>query len=1025
MCWAGLLVALFLAGVAGAQERPAVDFWSDVEPLFRLRCYECHGPDERKGGLRLTNRTDAFTPGDYGIPVLSPGSAEHSLLFELVTSDDPEERMPHDRPPLDDDEIDILRRWIDQGAPWPDGERPRHWAYVPPKPTPPPAVEDERWPRNEIDTFVLARLEAAGIEPSPPEEPARLLRRLALDLTGLPPSPEQVLAFEAEPTDEAYEAFVDQWLASPAFGERWATPWLDLARYADTNGYQRDRTWSLWPYRDWVIDALNQDLPFDEFTVAQLAGDLLPNATLERRIATGFHRAAPVNIEVGVDPEEDRVLQVIDRVNTTATVWLGTTLECAQCHDHKYDPFSQADYYRFFAFFNGSPMETERVRPEGVALRLSGPKARLPLQPAQRAERERLEAALRSERKALFARRGSTESYERWKRELEEELRRGEIWTTSRPVAFASSEAEEGALFLSDGSVVVTGAAPDVVTHRYEFESDVDRVTGVRILFPPEARVTPEGDPLEPRRSGPGNPRINELELLYAAESDAEPNIPVELFRGFGTPRRGGPPTPFPLRALDGRIESEWRVGVQLLRDRYGVLTFEEPVEGARRFALVMEQSAGAKHVVDQIQFAVSSRDRRLLALPNPILARLAKPERSPEEERDLRAYYFEHGTEDEGALSALQTALERVRPHSSRVMEELPERRRTHVLVRGQPLQEGREVRAATPAALHLFPDELPRDRLGLARWLVDPSNPLTARVTINRWWAQLFGRGLVDPTDDFGTRAESPTHPALLDALAVDFVGGGWRMKRMIRQMVLSSTYRQSSRWREEVAAVDPDNVLYARMARRRLTGEMARDHALAVSGLLEKRLGGPPVHPPQPPGLWDQVGTVGATYPTSRDEDRFRRAVYVVRRRSAPYPSFANFDAPSRTKCTAYRTETNTPLQALTLLNDPAFVEMTGALARRILVEMPAATPEDRIEYAVRLVLARAARPDETSRLRGLYDQAHARFALRPEDAASVLAELEMLPYETYPNVVELAAWFEVAGVLLNLDEAVTRS
>ena len=677
------------------------------------------------------------------------------------------------------------------GRAWP-GETPMHWAYVKPVRPALPAVKDTTWPKKPIDLFVLSRLEKEGLMPSPMPDRPRLLRRVYLDLIGLPPTIAQVEAFVNDRRADAYERVVDELLASPQYGERWARHWLDLARYADSNGFQRDGFRTVWPYRDWVVDAFNRDMPFDQFTIEQIAGDLLPGATLSQRIATGFNRCTTANVEGGTDPEENRVQTVFDRVNTTATVWLGTTMACAQCHNHKYDPFSQKEYYRLFAYFNSTAMETT-AKGKG-AREFIGPSLALPLEPMPAVRRQQLQG-----RRLLLA------------KELVER--------TKKPKQDAGQQAELKSL-------------------RQKL-ADVDRQL-----------------------------------------ADVEP---------------------------------------------------------------------------------------------------------------------------------------------ATLVMIELPEPRPTHVLRRGNFLDKGKLVRPGTPEVLHPLAEDAPANRLALARWLVDGNNPLVGRVTVNRWWAEFFGHGLVATPEDFGSQCEPPTHPQLLDWLAVEFREHGWSMKHIHRLIVTSATYQQSSRLTPSLLQRDPDNELYARGPRLRLDAETIRDNALAVSGLLSRKMGGPPVLPPQPPGIWNVTGVVDNTYRTSQGEDRYRRGLYTLWRRSSPYASFVAFDAPDRASCVVKRPRTNTALQALTLLNDPVYVEAAVALARRIATDFAEMTVTERVAYGFRLCLARKPGGREIDLLKGVYERALAKYQADPAAAGTVL---QNLAGAGSMDAAEVAAWFQVASVLLNLDEMITK-
>ena len=822
------LLSLILGALAGAflgraqPAAPAVDFARDIQPILAGRCYDCHGAEKPKGGLQLVSRASALRGGESGEPAFVAGASTRSPLIQRITTADENDVMPRKGERLQPAEVALLRRWIDEGAVWPDDVR--HWAYVKPvRPALPRVADPGARVHNPIDAFVLARLEQAGLKPSPPADRARWLRRVSLDLIGLPPTPAEVDAFMADARADARERIVDRLLASPQYGERWARPWLDLARYADSHGFQRDDLRDLWPYRDWVIRAMNADLPFDQFTVWQIAGDLLPEvretagqpSNLDPLIATGFHRAAPTNVEAGTDQEEGRVNQVFDRVNTTAAVWLGTTLECAQCHNHKYDPFSQQDYYRFFTYFDHTPRETDFTTPKAMAaLKFTGPYLEL----------------------------------------------------------------------------------PDPANDGRRAEMDAKRTT------------------------------------------------------------------------LDDQI--------------------------AARSAEVLATTAAGNAK------APSAKQRNQILGQDKALA-------------ELRT-----------ARQTLTREVEALKPPRTLVMRELDEPRATRVLNRGNFLDPGEPVSAGTPAALHASaPPAGPRGtRLDLARWLVDRENPLVARVTVNRWWAEFFGRGIVSTLEDFGVKGEPPTHPELLDWLAVEFMERGWSMKHIHRLIVLSATYGQSSRITPELLAADDQNKLLARGPRFRLDAETIRDNALAIAGRLSLKQGGPPVRPYQPPGLWEnKVGGDRVTYEVSSGEDAWRRGVYTVWKRSSPYPSFMNFDATSRTACTVRRSRSNTPLQALTLLNDPVYVEAALALARRVLVERPAADAAQRLRYAFQLCVARSPSAVELSALAELLEQQTASLAADPAAAQRVVGDDEPPPDITVP---ELAAWHAVATALLNLDETITK-
>jgi len=768
------------ASVSADEPRPGdaehVDYNRDIRPILSRSCFPCHGADEstREADLRLDIRDEAIEMG-----AIEPDDPDSSYLMDMVLEEDDSLRMPPRKtgPRLTEDEINLLRNWIAQGAKYAE-----HWAFIAPKAVEPPAVADESWPRGGIDRFILARLEAEGMRPSPEADRPTLLRRLSLDLRGLPPSPEELRSFLDDTSPDAYERVVDRFLDDPAFGERWARVWLDLARYADSAGYGSDPLRTIWGYRDWVIAAINANMPYDRFTIEQIAGDLLPDPTLDQKIATAFNRNTMTNTEGGTDDEEFRVAAIKDRVDTTMQVWMGLTMGCAKCHTHKYDPISQEEYYQCFAIFN------------------------------------------------------------------------------------------------------------------------------------------------------------------QTADNDQPNESPVLPLPGTEAAARN--------QEIDAQIAA--------LKAKLG----DKPADQAE--------------------------------------------------------------TPESKAIGEEIAALEKSRPEIPTVpiMVELPpdQRRVTHILNKGNFLDPGDEVSAGLPQAFHPMPGGGPVDRMALAKWLVDPHNPLTARVAVNRFWARLFGAGIVETEEDFGTQGEAPSHPKLLDWLAVDFMEKGWDVKGAIKQIVLSATYRQSSRTTAEHLDKDPKNRLLARAPRVRLDAETIRDQALALSGLLSRKVGGPSVFPPQPDGLWQAAFNGQRTWATSEGADKYRRALYTFWRRTVPYPSMAAFDAPSRELCTVKRVRTNTPLQALVTLNDPVYIEAAQALARRIVRE-GGESIEDRARFGLELCLGRPAESEQVARLVELFQDRRDRYA-QDIDAARALATDPLGPLPEGAEPAEMAAWTTVSNVLLNLDAVLTR-
>jgi mono/diheme cytochrome c family protein len=994
------------------------DFGRDIFPIFRRSCLECHGAKLQEADLRLDDRQSVF---DH-YSALVPGDAENSALYSrtaLPAGHD--EIMPAVGKPLTKAQTELIRRWIDSGADWPEDFQPgSHWAYVAPSKPQASKVSDPTWPRNPLDAFILNRLDQEGLTPSPEADPAMLIRRVYLDLIGLPPSPAEVKAFIADPSDAAYRELVDRLLASPQFGERWARPWLDLARYADSHGFQRDDLRQIWAYRDWVIQALNDDMPFDQFTIEQLAGDLLPQATESQKIATGFHRCTMTNVEAGTEPEETRTNQVIDRVNTTATVWLGTTLECAQCHDHKYDPFTQKDYYQLLAFFNNTALEADRRNPKAPgSIQFLGPRMTLGGEAQAKQDAAREELAAIETQLARRTRQLRTEATA-W----EERLRAGGANSAQAHVLevrdFASAEGAAHST-LEDGSVLLSDDPPDTDVYTFSVDAELSDITAFKLEALTHESL-PGGGPGRGDAERP-NFVLNEFEVS-AAPRGSEKFAPVRLAsakadfsqRGFDV-----------ARAIDGDPKTAWAIAPEFFAPHWAQFHTKEPLTYADgvtlRFRLV--QRYGGGRTIGRLRISAITGDPTAEATPANIARILGVPkQRRTKQER--RAFFRFQTDQDEEIVALRESKAQieaRLKGNSAPttlVMQELAEPRKTMIFDRGDYRQPTDQIDPGVPAVLHQFEGE-GRDRLGLAKWLVDRRNPLVARVTVNRWWAEMFGGGLVETVEDFGVKGEPPTHPELLDWLAVEFMDSGWSMKHVLRTIVSSATYRQSSRVTPELLKQDDQNKLYARGPRVRMDAETIRDNALSIAGLLSLKQFGAPIRPYQPDGLWVKLGGEKIDYIVSPGEDRYRRGVYVVLKRGAPYPSFVNFDASDRLACKARRSRSNTPLQALTLLNDPVYVEAAAALAVRSLTEQPNSNIDSRINYMFQLCVCREASPHERSALRRLYEQQLLDARRDPNSAKKLVGSLRLPPQVSRD---ELAAWFAVATALLNLDATITK-
>jgi hypothetical protein len=992
-----------------AAQAVAGDAFGPVHALFATRCVRCHGPDRQEKGLRLDTRTGTLRGGQNG-PVVVPGQPADSALVQRLTGEI-QPRMPYQDAPLDESQVALVRAWIDAGAPGPDDRAEeaaakRHWAYLPPVRPQPPAVKRKRWVQNPIDAFVLARLEKEGLTASVPASKETLLRRVSLDLIGLPPTPEELDAFLADESPDAYEKAVDRLLASPHYGERQARPWLDLARYADTHGYEKDNRRTAWKWRDWVIAAFNADMPFRQFTVEQLAGDLLKDATVDQQVATGFHRNTLLNQEGGIDVEEARWEVLVDRVNTTATVWLGSTLACAQCHDHKFDPISQKDYYRMLAFFDNGEYRIKNQGPRVMDNWIIEPELELPTpeqanrKKALEADIARVQARLDADTPALAAARA------RWQTE-----RGGPAapWIALRPTQ-ALSRSGASLAVARDGLVTASGPNPDKDVYTLVARA-AGAVTGLRL------EALADGPNASPGRSDYGDFTLTGLALtVRTADGGARA---VRLTRAEAD--EGDAPA-----AIDDDSETGWG-GVDPTRSQTLVFAPAEPIPAGATLTLRLEHESGQpKHNLARFRISVTAGPNPWggLALPER-LGSVGAPLTAEEARRQREALAAYHRSvapslaPDRGKIRALRRELSALQIPTAMVLRERPggERPSTPFRVRGSYLAPGERVYAGVPALLPPLPEDVMPNRLGLARWLTDPSHPLTARVAVNRVWEQYFGRGLVETSEDFGTQGERPTHPELLDWLATEFQRLDTRLKPLHRLIVTSATYRQSSRITRQLREADPYNRLLARGPRFRLEAETIRDVALAASGLLSRKVGGPSVFPYQPEGIWDNPYS-DDRWTQSEGEDRHRRGLYTFIRRTAPYPSLTVFDAPSREFCTARRVRTNTPLQALNTLNDPAFFEAARALAARTLREAPP-VDQERLARAFRLCTARAPSEEEAKTLLAYQQKERARFERNGEAARLVLAEAA-----AGGDAAERAAWTMVASVLLNLDETLTK-
>jgi hypothetical protein len=948
---------VLVSGSLLAQDRSEseIDFNTQIRPILSNNCYACHGPDEaaRAADLRLDTYDGAT---DFAIDTDDP--AESELLLRVASTDNSEVMPPpkHGKP-LTTEEQQLLLEWIQQGAKY-----AKHWSYEKPTKSEVPSPVNNSVV-NPIDNFILKRLKRDGMQFSAAADRLTIIRRLALDLTGLPPTPEQVDLFVSDQSANAYEKLVDHYLAQPAYGERWASVWLDLARYADSAGFAEDKMRTIWAYRDYVIRSYNANKPFDQFTIEQLAGDLIDNATEETRIATAFHRNTLTNSEGGTSDEEFRSAAVVDRVNTTMAVWMGTTMACAQCHTHKYDPITQAEYFQFYDFFNHTE-DNDRAN-EAPFLSLYAPETL--------EKRKQIEAEI-----ALLNKVDSTPSdaeLDNWKSMIRD--------SDGQPIRgrYVRVELTGNDRILSLAEVQVFSSTPEAKNQNV---AKAGTATQSSTAFGGPPKFANDGKTDGDFEAKSVTHTATEKDPWWQVDLGSE--LPIEkisIWQREGLHQRSDG---FRLTVLDQQSKAVW--------------------SRAYSKASAEEQAIQLQSAPDEI--------REIVLVENPAEA----------QDRALIDFYQRlHRSTAENELAKLQNQLNQLRAVTTvPVMVELAEnkKRTTQIQIRGSYLNTGATVTAKTPEVLHPIPEDIKSDRRAIANWLVDQNNPLTARVLVNRYWEQIFGVGIVKTSEEFGAQGDLPSHPELLDWLAVDLMENDWDTRRLLKQIVMSRTYRQSSKATTAALETDPNNRLLSRGPRVRLSAEMIRDQALAVSGLLSSKMFGPPVHPPQPKvGLKPAFSGKTTDWTDSVGEDRYRRGIYTEWRRSSPYPSMATFDVNSREVCEIKRTNTNTPLQALVTLNDPVYVEAAKSLARRVAVGQEANDPREIAERAFRFCLIRKPKMVELDRIVQLFEKAKLHFAKDP-DAAKELATDPLHPLGDNVDLVEIAAWTTVANVLLNLDE-----
>lgn len=996
-----VIVGASANAVADDMRLPAtVQFNRDIRPILSDNCYACHGPDENERMADLRRDTE-----DGAQAALAPGESGLAVLIERITSSDPDLRMPpaDSHKALTPREIALLRKWVEQGASW-----EKHWSLIPPTRPEIPSLPGGAVAQNPIDAFIQARLHEEGLTPSPQADRRTLLRRLTFDLTGLPPTPAEVEAFEKDNSPHAYERAVDRLLASQHYGERMAIHWLDVVRYADTNGIHGDNPREHWLYRDYVIEAFNKNKPFDQFTREQLAGDLLPGANRETRIASGYNRLNMTTREGGAQPKEYLAKYSADRVRNFSSAWLGLTMGCSECHDHKFDPLPTRDFYTLAAFF--ADLKETAV---GVQEPTRMPTAE------QEAEMKRLDEQMALLRQTL----------DRQTPELDAGLA---AWETSlasqksswRPLRPTKAESQHGATLtvLDDGVVRVENSNPerDIYTLTVELESG--GATALRLEVLPDEALPSRG----PGRAANGNFVLNEFTATVNGK-------PVRWSAVTATHSQDQWPV---AAAADGKPNTGWAILPQTGKANHAVFEAEEPLgdEGEPiTLVVALSQNYGSQHTLGKFRLSVTNAAKPVRAgneLPAEIadVIKTAPAERTEEQKSRLAAFYRSIAPE----LAPVRKQLADLERQKAQIEASAPlllisismPPREIRILPRGNWLDDsGPVVQPATPPVLGaLEVGDRRATRLDLAEWLVKPDHPLTARVFVNRIWSLMFGRGLVATLDDFGSQGAWPSHPELLDWLAVDFIESGWDVKRLVKMIAMSHTYRQSSAVSPELRERDPDNVLLARQSSFRLPAEMVRDNALAVSGLLSRKIGGPSVKPYQPPGYWKHLNFPKREWENDQGENLFRRGLYTFWCRTFLHPSMLAFDAPSREECTVARNQSNTPQQALVLLNDPIYVEAARAFAARVMREGGEQT-DARLEFAFRVALQREPRPQEIEVLTQLYAKHLEQYQADPASAAQII-DVGDSPTPTDLPAAELAAWTSVARVILNLHESIVR-
>nr|ADI22614.1 hypothetical protein [uncultured verrucomicrobium HF0500_16O23] len=952
----------------------------------------------------MTTREGMLKELKSGERAIVPGKPGQSELLRRLTSNDPDELMP---PPNEDKKLSaeqqtLLRQWISAGAEW-----SIHWAYRPLNKTEPPKLKDARWIRNPIDQFVLAQLETTGVAPSPKANRHTLIRRLYYDLLGLPPTPKEVDAFVIDRSPDAYEKLVDHMLASPHFGERWGRHWLDKARYADSDGYEKDKPRpNAWRYRDWVINAINADMPFDQFTTEQLAGDLLPGATDMQKLATAFNRQTLTNTEGGTDKEQWRVAAIMDRVETLGSVWLGLTVTCARCHNHKYDQLTQKDYYQFFAYFNNGDETSASVT-------RSKKDYDTWFQTKVMHDAHIKEIQAKADARDVVLEGQLPQLEKRLRTQIDAQNTTPEEFHT---LEMTSVKGPKGVNFKKqpDGSLLVTGANPAKAKYTIEFKTDLKRITGLKIEVLPNKALKTDG----PGRTPHGNFVLNDIRV-YATDQAKYDSKKHRM--ALNSARADYSQKDWPAKnAIDGKIGEKtkgtgWAVAPQYGRPHHLIVTIAKPIsfENRTQLQVVLDQQYGSQHTIGRFRIKARTGQSPNDGIPATIVKILeVKPDKRDKKQNDtLLAHFRAQDAEAKKLQAELKKSAPKPPVMSVRVISQRTNGPRpTHVLHRGEFKQPKNKVAASTPTTLPRVKNRAQGDRLDLAHWLVDGQNPLVPRVTVNHIWANLFGEGIVRTINDFGVRGEAPTHPELLNWLGGEFIHQKWSRKAIIKLIVTSATYRQASVHRPELSKRDPNNMLLHRQNRFRVEAEIIRDLNLAASGLLASKVGGPSVFPPLPSGVAVLSYANNFKWAASKNEDRYRRGLYTFFKRTSPHPNLITFDCPDSNVTCVKRSRSNTPLAALTTLNNEVYAEAAKALAHRLLKEK--STDSERITYGFKISVAREPSANERAALSNLLKQSRIYYSTHETEAKALNGD------------AEASAWAATARVLLNLDEFITR-